>query len=282
MRISSQVLGRFDYLWRLFATGLSFALFGLGGTLLSLALLVSVYLAPLHRLKKQLYSRRAISAAFRLYITLLRTLGLLTYEVHGLEHLNKPGQLIIANHPSLLDVVFLISFIKHANCIVKGTLRRNPFTFGPVTAAGFVRNDSGDLIEQCGKSLQRGDSLVIFPEGTRTSPGQPFKLRRGAANIALSVEKNMTPVIIQCQPSTLLKQEKWYTIPKRPPHYTFKVMPEIDVRRFMGDGNPHCLNARHLTDYLNRLFSQHCNPSHWHVEIDTQQADRTPKTQSLR
>src|SRR3546814_3505509 len=39
------------------------------------------------------------------------------------------------------------------------------------------------LIAACVKTLQDGRRLVVFPEGTRTVPGLPMKLKRGAASI---------------------------------------------------------------------------------------------------
>ena len=49
----------------------------------------------------------------------MRALGLITYEIKGRERLLPRGQLIIANHPSLLDVCFIIALIEESDCIVK-------------------------------------------------------------------------------------------------------------------------------------------------------------------
>ena len=67
--------------------------------------------------------------------------GVLTYSVEGAEKLGRPGQMIIANHPSLIDVVFLIGLVRQANCVVKQSLWQNPFTRGPVRDAGYISND---------------------------------------------------------------------------------------------------------------------------------------------
>ena len=70
----------------------------------------------------------------------MRGVGVLTYEFEGAERLGRPGQIIVANHPSLIDVVFLLGFTPQATCIVKEALFQNPFTRWPVAAAGFVSN----------------------------------------------------------------------------------------------------------------------------------------------
>ena len=98
-------------IWRVFATGLSFALFGVGGVLIGFTLFLMLALHFIPGAKLNDLARRVISFAFRVYIGFMKGVGLLTYEVVGLEKLEQPGpRIIIANHPSLLDVVFLMSF----------------------------------------------------------------------------------------------------------------------------------------------------------------------------
>jgi hypothetical protein len=92
---------------------------------------------------------------------------------------------VLANHPTLIDVVFLISLLPNADCVVK-RVACNPFMRGPVRAAGYISNDDGaGLVDDCIAAVRAGGSLVIFPEGTRSVPGQPPRLQRGAANIAV-------------------------------------------------------------------------------------------------
>ena len=92
--------------------------------------------------------------------------------------------MIIANHPSLLDVAFLISQIDNTSCIIKHGLTRNPFTRGPVTAAGYISNDeSADMLNRA-SALRGGQTLIVFPEGTRTTGDMP-RFHRGACAIAL-------------------------------------------------------------------------------------------------
>ena len=81
---------------------------------------------------------------------------------------------------------------------VKAGLARNPFTRGPVRAAGLVCNDAGpDLIGDCIVSLRVGGNLIVFPEGTRTQRDQASRRRRSAANVAVRDGINVTPVHIR-------------------------------------------------------------------------------------
>jgi 1-acyl-sn-glycerol-3-phosphate acyltransferase len=240
------LLWRLNYAWRVAATGLSFALFSLGGAVLASSVAVLLSLPPSGKARGRKPMRLVLSRAFRFYIGMLRFFGLLSYEIHGRERLKTEGQLVIANHPSLLDVVFLISRIDNADCIVRAGLWRNPLTAAPVRAAGFIKNESENLLQEAAATLHAGNSLVVFPEGTRTRPGEPLHFRRGAANIALSAGKDLTPVVITCEPVTLLKNQKWYHIPPRPPHYTIRVLPDIRLGEHIEPGEMRSREARQL------------------------------------
>ena len=57
----------------------------------------------------------------------MRCLGLMTYEIRGRERLRRDGLLILANHPTLIDVVLLVSLLPNADCVVKSAVARNAF-----------------------------------------------------------------------------------------------------------------------------------------------------------
>lgn len=196
-----------------------------------------------------------IHKSFYLFMHLMKGLGVCTFEVDGGEKLNREGLLILANHPTLIDVVFLISLIPNADCVVKSSLLKNPFTKGPISAGRYIANDHAeDTILAAKHSLARGNSLIVFPEGTRTQPGKPLKLQRGAANIAIRTANNITPVIIKCTPSTLTKQERWYNIPHRRFHISISVRDDIAVTSYL-DRAP-SVSARELSKSLTDYFEK--------------------------
>lgn len=250
-----------NYLQRLVATGFSFAVFGLGGFFLRVMIFPLVAIRYREPLARRHHSRLIISATFRWFVNMMRALGILTYEIVGHEKLGRPGQLIIPNHPSLIDVVFLIAFIHDANCVVKGALKRNPFTRGPITAAQYVDNDTtAEMIEASCNALSEGQTLIIFPEGTRTPPQGGLTFHRGAANIALRAARKLTPVVIRVEPTTLTKAEPWYRIPNRRFHFSMTVRDDIPLDDFRAEGEiPQAsrkLNAFLLT-FFNRELGRH-------------------------
>jgi 1-acyl-sn-glycerol-3-phosphate acyltransferase len=179
-----------------------------------------------------------------------------SYEFKGLPLTQRKGQLIIANHPSLLDVVFLIGHLDNTNFIVKQSLFSNIFTSKPVRNAGYITNDGNiDMIERAANVLRSGETLIVFPEGTRTRRGQPPRFQRGACSIALRGASVITPVVIRMEPHSLTKGEPWYRIPHRRMHFIFSVGPDIDPALWR---NSHSLPiaGRKMNDYLHTYFER--------------------------
>lgn len=242
--------------WRIVATALSFSLFGVGGVLLWLVVFPLLTLCVRNRIDRGRYARATIRFCFARFIGVMRALGVLTYEIRGAERLQRRGMLVLANHPTLIDVVFLVSLIADADCVVKSRLARNPFTRGAVRASGYICNDVGaDLVEDCIASVRSGKNLIIFPEGTRTPPQGALPLQRGAANIAVRGGIDVTPVVIRCEPPTLAKGQKWYRIPSRRFHILVEVGEDFAVAPFL-DGTTKALAARKLTHHLTEFFDR--------------------------
>ena len=241
------------WLWRLFATGASFVAFGVGGLILRALILPLFALLPGGKPSLRRRSRAAISFAFHLLVQFMYRTRVLDFRIEGTERLGRPGQIIIANHPSLIDVVFLISLIRDANCVVKASLWDNPFMHGAVRAAQYISNNgSPDMLEDAANVLREGQTLVMFPEGTRTTPGQPPVFHRGAAAIALRGARTITPVYITVKPTTLTKAEPWYHIPWRRVVVHLRVGDDIDPATFKNAPMP--IASRKLNQHLHHLF----------------------------
>lgn len=258
----SFVWTKLDRGWRRFATGLSFVIFGTVGLFLGAIYFPALSLVVRQREHRAQLARRTIAWTFRRFIGIMRGLGLLEYQLTGFEKLNRKGLVVIANHPSLIDTVFLLGFVQNSIAVADDELFRNSFTGAPLRAAGFIRNDAGaTVLDECVSALDAGMNVVIFPEGTRTPRSGTIKLKRGVANIAVRAERNLTPIIIHCSPRTLMKGEKWWQIPERPPHYSFVVGDDIAVHAFSSDDESPALAVRRLTAYLEQHFTTQ-NPAH--------------------
>lgn len=250
-----------NYIWRVGATGLSFVSFGVGGAAIGGVVSPIVKLTTKNEELRKARTQKLIKHTFKGFTNMMVKLGLMSYEVEGLEKLeNSHQELIIANHPTLIDVVMLIGLMDQANCVVKQALWSNPFTRGPVQGAGYILNaGSEQFIQDCVDRLSKNQapSLVIFPEGTRTEKDEVLnEFQRGAANIALRANVPIRPVLITCSPSTLTKNEKWYHIPSEPFHVKIKVLDAFNIQDVLEDTSINPKNVRLLNHYFHQFFYQ--------------------------
>lgn len=228
--------------------------------MLAFLILLPVRLAPLPCKRKQQMARRVIRELSRLYILIMVKTGPLELTVEGIEKLQTPGaKLIIANHPTLIDAVVLISLIPEVTCIVKSQLTQSLFMREIIQITGYIPNsDPRDLLEDCNNTIRAGRPLLLFPEGTRSTPGKPLTFLRGAAQIALRVDQDLTPVVITCSPPALLKGQKWYQVPKcGPVRMIFQVFDDIPTAPFQCTDGGISRRSRKLTAYLTDYFHQH-------------------------
>lgn len=243
--------------WRIVATAICFTLFGLGGLLLRFVAVPLLWLFVRNPLARRTHARALIRRLFSTFVGVLCGMGIMTLEVHGAERLRRRGALVLANHPTLIDVVLLMALIHDADCVVKGALASNPFTRGAIVMAGFLRNHDGPgLIDEAIASVQAGSNLVIFPEGTRTAPLREMTLQRGAANIAVRGALNITPVVIQSSLPFLTKGTPWWRVPARRVHIRVDVREDILISDFPAASTHPALAARDLTRFLKDYFSK--------------------------
>jgi len=247
-----------NYLWRLAGTGIAFVSFALGGLFLTVVifkLIAAVTPDENLRIKRV---RHVIYTTFRLFVFMLRISGVINSRFYAVEQLNEcRGALIVANHPSLLDTVFLMSRMPNVQCIIKHELWENKFLGGVLRAAGYIRND-GDvqrLLEQCKNTLEKGQNILIFPEGTRTVPGQKIKFQRGFANIAVYFSTPIQLVTIKCDPSTLAKGSPWYDIPSRQSLFEITFDEQLDMRDYLRH-EPRSIKVRRLTNELEQYYGR--------------------------
>jgi 1-acyl-sn-glycerol-3-phosphate acyltransferase len=203
--------------------------------------------------------RAAIGASFRLVVRILEAGGVMRVEQRNPGLLaasrGKPV-LVLANHPCYVDIVVLLALIPDALCVVKSYVWWNPFYGGMVRSAGYLSNDDPEkLIEACAAALRAGSPLVIFPEGTRTSPGAPLRFMRGAARIALASDAAIQPVLLRCDPPALTRVGHWYDQPPHGFRLTIEARPLVGAEALLAGEHAAGYKPRALTRALERFFT---------------------------
>ena len=124
------------------------------------------------------------------------------FRVEGLENIPKTGSLIIAsNHLSNADPPAVGGFaglVRDSRFMAKKELFQIPVLGWFFRRCGYISVDRkraiGDFgaLEGAIQALQNGESVVMFPEGTRSKTGKPQKPKSG---IGLLVYKTDAPVL---------------------------------------------------------------------------------------
>lgn len=246
---------RLHQFWRLLVTAMGFLIFGLFGILFKIILLPYTLRLSSANLERYQQARRLVTASWRWFTLYLIKTGGIEVRFIGFERLGKTGQLILANHPSLLDVVLILSRVPEANCVVKKDLLNNPAMNSQILACGYIPNQEDiDFIEKIHKVLQQ-ECLLIFPEGTRTGWDNTVRFHRGAVSLGLRSAKIITPVVIKMSPPNFKKGQAWYKIPLQKPVYELRVGEDIDPATWLAE-KPLPIAARRLNDYLQHYFNE--------------------------
>ena len=211
--------------------------FGLGGVSMATVLFPPVTWLSRDPLSRKRRIQSLIQTSFRIFIRALCFLRVIELRVTGRHLLAEAcGVLVVSNHPSLLDIVILMSLLPRVQCVVKHQLWSNPFLRAVVAGANYIRNDLDPevLIERCAEALRSGDNLIIFPEGTRSVPGQTMVIKRGFANVAIAAPADLHIATIACEPVFLPKGQAWYDVPEKRPVFHVKVGERLDISAFLG------------------------------------------------
>lgn len=143
---------------------------------------------------------------------------------------------LVANHPTLMDVSALYASVPHLSSAVKPAIFRR-FWVRPLLeqAAQFQGASPGPLdlqrmLDDCVDRLRRGYRVLLFPEGTR-SPAQglaPFG--RSAFEAAVRAEVPVVPLIISCTPRWLSKEQGLLRPPRALPRLRLRALEAIHPR----------------------------------------------------
>jgi len=253
------VTARLDYLWRFCATGMAFAMFGVCGVLFSVLVFPLAWLWP-HRASRQRAVTTVIHWFFRALVALLRRVGVMELEVSGSDALRAGAPaVVVANHPTYLDVMVLLSLTPRACCVVKNAHWSNPCFWGIVRAAEYVSNaDPAELVEAGARQLAAGYTMIIFPEGRRSpAPNRLHAFSRGFAHMALKAGAPIVPVLMDCDPPAFTKQMRWYDVPARAFRMRVSVLEPLGVEQLAAHHTIPALAARSVTSAIEAHITRH-------------------------
>lgn len=226
--------------------------------LFSLLLLPFLRLLPGGPSVLQRRTRALLFRYFRALVAFLSWAGIFRVTLEELPSRDDlDGLLVLPTHPGYLDVVILLGTLPHLTCVVKPSLWTHPLVGGAIRAAGFIpSHDPEGVLDAGAAALRRGEVIILFPEGTRTLPGKPYRFQRGAAHLALRSGARVLPLIVTCDPPLLAKGHRWYQMPADPCDYRIRALAPLDPPRPEPEDLPEPLAARRLTEWLEAQFNK--------------------------
>lgn len=178
------------------------------------------------------YLRRAVKAWAQVVVWLLQVVCNVRVEVRGRENL-RPGPMVIASkHQSAFDTLIWFTLVPDVTYVLKQELTRIPVYGWHAMALGHISVDrSGGgaalrgMLRQAADVLAKGRQLVIFPEGTRSAPGQPAPYQPGVVAIA---GLGVAPVIPVATDSGRVWGRRGFR--KFPGTIRISILPELGVK----------------------------------------------------
>ena len=149
--------------------------------------------------------REGVNIAGSLWGDLAASLAGVDMRVEGEENLwSRRPAVFIFNHQSGIDAVLMAKLVRRdMTAVSKQEVRHNPI-FGPIfRAAGIVFIDRGDpvkairALEPAVRALREGLSIVIAPEGTRSSTPRLGRFKKGAFHMAMQAGVPIVPVVFR-------------------------------------------------------------------------------------
>ncbi len=178
-----------------------------------------------------------MSCGFGFMHWVLRVAGILDFHKGCVEgEVPRDPCVLVANHPTLVDISALIATQRPLVFPVKPTLFRS-FWARPllrdaahIEGAGQDPFSAGRVIDQAVARLREGYRVIIFPEGTRSPPDGLHPFGRAAFEIAIRAQVPIVPIVITCSPRWLSKERSFLDPPETVPRLRMRALAPVDPK----------------------------------------------------
>ena len=237
------------------ATGGCFVFFWGGSLFLSWIVLPLVGLLLVRRssLERTRACQDVVGIGFRMFLGSMRWTRTLVFRPrHARLVLPDSPCVLIANHPTLIDVTTIMAVHPRLCCVAKSDLFESMMVgrllryCGHINGGGEGVLDGLSVILQATQRLEQGHSVLIFPEGTRSPARGLRRFKPGGFEICRRAKVPAVPVLISCDPPTLLKGLAWYALPRKTAHYSIRQLPTLNKSVLSGDSHQTARDVQQL------------------------------------
>jgi 1-acyl-sn-glycerol-3-phosphate acyltransferase len=173
--------------------------------------------------------------------------------VRGRERIrDDETYVMVANHLSLLDILVLFRLFRHFKWVSKIENFRIPFIGWNMSLNRYIKLKRGDresvrqMMAACERTLAEGNSIMMFPEGTRSVTGELKEFKPGAFELALRARRPILPIVLSGTSNALPK--RGFVLQGRHPIHVH-VLDPIPPGRFEG------LSAKELTEHVRGVIA---------------------------
>ena len=172
-----------------------FGLFTIGCIIIQILILIS-YLLPLRKAQKQTFIHYCVYYFCRGFFAVMLTVKV-KYINEYKEQFQK-SSVIIANHQSFIDILLVLSMSPKIIMVTKDWVWQSPIFGRIVRYLGFFNTGVGyeKLIDTLQEKVNMGYSIVIFPEGTRSSDREIKRFHKGAFYLAEELNLDILPLLL--------------------------------------------------------------------------------------
>lgn len=241
--------------YRCFMKIFAIVVFGVGAVFLAILVFPFIRLFTSRKKDFGVVARAYVSHTFRNFLGWLQISKVSYLKTEDIEaYHNLHSKIIIANHPSALDFVYIMSMVPNSTCIVRGSLTRTPLR--GVIKQAYITNTTTfeDMCIECKKLTDKGCNVIIFPEGTRSPRHGKNNYKKGAARIAFYCGCDVQPLFIGGSDKYGLgKHDPFWSYNHVEPYvYDFKMLPVISISEYKDLSEP--IAAKHLTEKMEQVI----------------------------
>ncbi len=172
--------------------------------------------------------------------------------LEGREHIRSDAAYVmVANHQSLLDILVLFRLFRHYKWVSKVENFRVPFIGWNMSLNGYIELKRGDrtsvvkMMSACRVTLAEGNSIMMFPEGTRSLDGRMRRFKTGAFELAKASGRPILPIVLNGTSNALPK--RGFVLQGRHPIH-ISILEEIPAEEFAAE------SAEKLTERVRDLI----------------------------
>jgi len=151
--------------------------------------------------------------------------------------------IIVSTHQSAADIFVLYGLLRPFKWVSKESVFKFPVIGWNMLVNRYISLKRGDrastkgMFEACRTALTRGDSIIMFPEGTRSADGEILEFKRGPFRLACEMNVPVVPVVVDGTRSILPKGQRRVNFKS---NIRVRVLPAVEPASCFGDSRILC------------------------------------------